>query len=109
MTSEENNLNHNLKLEEALTQLEEKQQQYEQLLLNDDEIKKKIKLLNEIYEVRPLANLLESKETLSLKKEKSIKDIEEKQNSINTLKDKAHENKKQLEKHLQTSEYIRRF
>ena len=76
VTSAENNLNHNLKLEEALTQLEEKQQQYEQLLLNDDEIKKKIKLLNEIYEVRPLANLLESKETLSLKKEKSIKDIE---------------------------------
>lgn len=68
MTSAENNLNHNLKLEEALTQLEEKQQQYEQLLLDDDKIKKKIKLLNEIYEVRPLANLLESKETLSLKK-----------------------------------------
>lgn len=109
VTSAENNLNHNLKLEEALTQLEEKQQQYEQLLLNDDEIKKKIKLLNEIYEVRPLANLLESKETLSLKKEKSIKDIEEKQNSINTLKDKEHENKKQLEKHLQTSNILEGF
>src|SRR5699024_8621394 len=99
----EDRLNKNLKLEEDLTQLKEKQHQYKQLLVNDNDIKEKIKILNEIYEVRPLANLLETKEDLSKKIDESVSKLEENKKTINVLKIKVNEDKVQLETHLQNS------
>ena len=47
-----------------MTSLEQNKQKQEDLLSNENHIKNQIKLLNEINEVRPLSNLLDSKEKL---------------------------------------------
>ncbi|PTI11567.1 ATP-binding cassette family protein, partial [Staphylococcus xylosus] len=57
-------LKNNQKLEETLNKLAENQQNYEQLLTHENEINEKINRLNAINEVRPIANLLESKDEL---------------------------------------------
>lgn len=70
VNSTENALNNNIKLEDALNKLNENQQKYEALLVNEHEIQEKVKRVTEINEVRPITNLLEVKENTISKKVK---------------------------------------
>ncbi|WP_019467982.1 exonuclease subunit SbcC [Staphylococcus cohnii] len=102
----ENLLNRNLKLQDAITSLEENKQKQEALLSNQSYIKNQIKLLNEINEVRPLSNLLDSKEKL-LKKHKEIeKDKTKTITSVSNLQEQLEDCEKQLAKHKDLSETI---
>ena len=102
----ENLLNRNLKLQDSMTSLEQNKQKQEALLSNQDYIKNQIKLLNEINEVRPLSNLLDSKEKL-LKKHKEIeKDKVETITNISNLQEQLEDCEKQLTKHKDLSETI---
>ncbi|MDT3997203.1 SMC family ATPase, partial [Staphylococcus saprophyticus] len=83
-----NALNNNIKLEDALNKLNENQQKYEALLVNEHEIQEKVKRVTEINEVRPITNLLEVKENTISKKGKVAQSIEEKSKSIFDLEDK---------------------
>ncbi|MCC4219892.1 exonuclease subunit SbcC [Staphylococcus saprophyticus] len=88
VNSTENALNNNIKLEDALNKLNENQQKYEALLVNEHEIQEKVKRVTEINEVRPITNLLEVKENTISKKGKVAQSIEEKSKSIFDLEDK---------------------
>ncbi|WP_436853782.1 exonuclease subunit SbcC [Staphylococcus caeli] len=81
-------LNDNVKLKESLKQLEAKREEYNLLLLNKDEIKNKIKRIKEINEVRPIANLLDSKENLISKNEKINIEIQQKKQYLKELEEK---------------------
>src|SRR5699024_8594382 len=89
----ERQINTNLKLQEAMTNLEQKQTEYNKLLSEENNIQNQMKLLKEINEVRPLANLFDTKEKL-LKKHDEIKvNISKKANNIANLNEKLQKNK----------------
>lgn len=102
----ENLLNRNLKLQDAMTSLEQNKQKQEDLLSNENHIKNQIKLLNEINEVRPLSNLLDSKEKLLKKHEEIKKDKTETKAVISNLQRQLEDYEKQFEKHQKLSETI---
>lgn len=92
-------LKNNQKLEETLNKLAENQQNYEQLLTHENEINEKINRLNAINEVRPIANLLESKDELYTKKQKIKEDINKKIEIISELEIQIKKAVEQLEVH----------
>src|SRR5699024_5797788 len=102
----ENLLNRNLKLQDAMTSLEQNKQKQEDLLSNENHIKNQIKLLNEINEVRPLSNLLDSKEKLLKKHDEIKKDKTETKAVISNLQRQLEDYEKQFEKHQKLSETI---
>ncbi|MDW8570943.1 exonuclease subunit SbcC [Staphylococcus shinii] len=99
-------LKNNQKLEETLNKLAENQQNYEQLLTQENDINEKIKRLNAINEVRPIANLLESKDKLYTKQQKIKEDINEKKEIISELEIQIKKADEQLDAHKNESEKI---
>ncbi len=102
----ERQLNTNLKLQEAMTNLEQKQTEYNKLLSEENNIQNQMKLLKEINEVRPLANLFDTKEKL-LKKHDEIKvNISKKAAYIANLNEQLEKNKKQFKNHQSLTQSI---
>lgn len=99
-------LKNNQKLEETLNKLAENQQNYEQLLTQENDINEKIKRLNAINEVRPIANLLESKNELYTKQQKINEDINKKKEIISELEIQIKKADKQLDVHKNESDKI---
>jgi len=90
-------LNENMKLQESLKHLDIKRKEYDSLLVREDEINKKIKRIKEINEVRPVVNLLDTKENLISKKEKVNVEINEKDRNLAELEEKLKNSIDELE------------
>ncbi|NWK83792.1 SMC family ATPase [Staphylococcus sp. GSSP0090] len=106
VNSSENALNENIKLEDALNKLNENQQKYEALLVNEHEIQEKMKRVTEINEVRPITNLLEVKDNIISRKEKVTQSIEEKSESIVDLEDKIKQSNIEADTHKEKQDEI---
>lgn len=98
-------LNDNINLEHALSKLKEQQEKYDALVLKENDIQSKLKLLNEIYEVRPLANLLDTQETLKIKN-KITQDISNKEQLIRRLVSKIQNDEETLMIHKKSSQTL---
>ncbi|RIN38545.1 AAA family ATPase, partial [Staphylococcus succinus] len=99
-------LDDNINLEHALSKLKEQQAKYDALVLKENDIQSKVKLLNEIYEVRPLANLLDTQETLKIKKTKITQDISNKDQLIRGLVSKIQKDEDMLMMHKKSSQTL---
>lgn len=99
-------LDDNINLEHALSKLKEQQEKYDVLVLKENDIQRKLKLLNEIYEVRPLANLLDTQETLKIKKTKITQDISNKDQLIRGLVSKIQKDEDMLMIHKKSSQTL---
>ncbi|RIM74898.1 SMC family ATPase, partial [Staphylococcus xylosus] len=99
-------LKNNQKLEETLNKLAENQQNYERLLTQEKDINEKINRLNAINEVRPIANLLESKDEIYTKQQKTKEDINKKIKIISELEIQIEKANEQLDAHKNDSDKI---
>lgn len=99
LNTSETNLNENIKLEESLNKLQDNQQKYNELLVNEYEINKKIKRVKEINEVRPITNLLDAKDNINFKQDELTHKIKDKNEHINEIEEQLKQCHHELAKH----------